>query len=141
MTRLLLLSFALLAFAIAAAAQQANPPQNSTSKKTAEQTMSGSRPSISSSKPTQHITGCLEQQNGEYILREKNGKVANVTSTLSLASQVGHEVTAAGSWQPNTNSTAGTPPKGGAAGEVIDNPNQLLVVSRLKILSNTCKHQ
>jgi hypothetical protein len=139
MTRLLLLSAALLAFSVAGLAQQPSSPQGSTAKQTASQTMSGSRPSISSSKQTQHITGCLQQQNGEYVLKEKDGKIANVTSTLDLASQVGHEVTATGTWQPNTTATAGIPPKGGAQGEVVDNPNQLLQVGHMKIVSKSCK--
>jgi hypothetical protein len=139
MSRIFLLCFSLLAFALGGLAQQSSSPQNSTSKQTAEQTMSGSRPVSSSAKQTQHITGCLARQNGEYVLREKSGKVANVTSTLDLGSQVGHEVTATGTWQPNTTPTAGIPPKGGAKGEVVDNPNQLLVIGHMKILSATCK--
>lgn len=139
MTRLLLLTFSLLAFAAISFGQQSNSPQSSTAKQTAEQTMTGSRAVSSSSKQTQHITGCLQQQNGEYVLREKDGKVANVTSTLNLASQVSHEVTATGTWQPNTTATAGIPPKGHAKGEIVDNPNQLLEIGQLKILSKTCK--
>jgi hypothetical protein len=139
MTRLLLLTVSLLTFAAIGFGQQPNSPQRSTAKQTAEQTMTGSRAVSSSSKQTQHITGCLQQQNGEYVLREKDGKVANVTSTLNLASQVGHEVTATGTWQPNTMATADTASKGGAKGEVVDNPNQLLEIGQLKILSKTCK--
>ena len=136
MNRLVLLTFSLLAFTASGLAQQPGNSQNSTSKKTAEQTMSGSRAVSSSAKQTQHITGCLQQQNGQYVLQEKHGKLANVTSTLDLASQVGHEVTATGTWQPNT---AGRPPKGESKGEVVDNPDQLLVIGHLKILSNSCK--
>lgn len=139
MTRLVLLTFSLVAFAASGFAQQSGNAQSSTSKQTAEQTMTGSRSVSSSAKQTQHITGCLQQQNGEYVLREKDGKVANVTSTLNLASQVGHEVTATGTWQPNTTPTAGIPPKGGAKGEVVDNPNQLLEIGHLKIVSKQCK--
>ncbi|HEV2117926.1 MAG TPA: hypothetical protein VGR48_17960 [Terriglobales bacterium] len=136
MSRLLLLSFSLLAFSMSGLAQQSNSSQSSTSKKTAEQTMTGSRFVSSSSKQTQHITGCLERQNGQYILRERGGKVANVTSTLDLASQVGHEVTASGTWQPRSN--AETPNEQNKNG-VVDNPNQLLEIGHLKIRSNTCK--
>lgn len=139
MKRPVLLTFLVLAFAASGLGQQSSNPQSSTAKKTAEQTMSGSRPVSSSAKQTQHITGCLQQQNGEYVLREKDGKIANVTSTLDLASQVGHEVTATGTWQPNTTITAGIPPKGGSKGEVVDNPNQLLVVGHMKIVAKTCK--
>jgi hypothetical protein len=139
MTRLLLLSSLLFAFAISGLAQQSSSAQGSASNKTAEQTMTGSRAVSSSSKQTQHLTGCLEKQNGEYILREKDGKVANVTSRLDLASQVGHEVTARGTWQPNATPTAGTAPRSGAKGEMVDNPNQLLEIGHLKIRSNTCK--
>ncbi|HEU5335590.1 MAG TPA: hypothetical protein VFU27_06485 [Terriglobales bacterium] len=138
MMRLVLLTSSLLAFAVSGMAQQSSNPQSSTSKQTAEQTMSGSRPVSSSAKQTQHITGCLQQQNGEYVLKEKDGKVANLTSTLDMASQVGHEVTATGTWQPNTTPTAGIPPKGGAKGEVVDNPNQLLVVGHMKIVAKKC---
>jgi hypothetical protein len=139
MSRTLLLSFSLLAFSLSGLAQQSNSSQSSTSKKTAEQTMSGSRSVSSSSKQTQHITGCLEKQNGQYVLREKGGKVANVTSTLDLASQVGHEVTATGSWRPNTTPGAAMPPGGDAKGELVDNPSQSLDIGHLKIRSNTCK--
>lgn len=139
MKRLVLLAISIFAFALCGLAQQSSSPQNSTSKKTAEQTMTGSRAVSSSAKQTQHITGCLQQQNGEYVLKEKDGKVANLTSTLDLASQVGHEVTATGTWQPNTTPSAGIPPKGGAKGEVVDNPNQLLEVGHLKILAQKCK--
>ena len=62
-----------------------------------------------------------------------------MTSTLNMASQVSHEVTATGTWQPNTTATAGIPPKGHAKGEIVDNPNQLLEVGQLKILCKTCK--
>lgn len=136
MSRLVLLSLSLFAFSISGLAQQSNSSQSSTSKKTAEQTMSGSRSVSSSSKQTQHITGCLEKQNGEYVLKEKDGKIANVTSKLDLASQVGHEVTATGTWQPR--STAETPNESPKS-EVVDNPNQLLEIGHLKIRSNTCK--
>ena len=139
MNRLALLTLLLLAFAVGSLAQQPSSPQSSTSKQTAEQTMSGSRPVSSSAKQTQHITGCLQKQNGQYVLKEKDGKIANVTSRLDLGSQVGHEVMAAGTWQPNTTATAGMPPNGGAKGEVVDNPNQLLEIGHLKILSTTCK--
>ena len=134
MRRLLLLSFLLLAFSLSALAQQSS--QSSSSKKTAEQTMSGSRSVSSSSKQTQHITGCLQKQNGQYVVKEKDGKVANVTSTLDLASQVGHEVTATGTWQPRSNAET---PKESAKSEVVDNPNQLLEIGHLKIRSNNCK--
>jgi hypothetical protein len=136
MSRLLLLSFALLTFSISGLAQQSNSSQSSTSKKTADQTMSGGRPSNSSSRQTQHITGCLEKQNGEYVLKEKDGKIANVASRLDLASQVGHEVTATGTWQPRSNAET---PNESAKSEVVDNPNQLLEIGHLKIHSNTCK--
>jgi hypothetical protein len=136
MSRLLLLSFALMAFFISGLAQQSNSSQSSTSKKTAQQTTAGSRSVSSNSKQTQHITGCLEKQNGQYVLKEKDGKVANVTSRLDLASQVGHEVTATGTWQPR--SSAETPNEN-AKSEVVDNPNQLLEVGHLKIRSNNCK--
>ena len=136
MSRLLLLCFSLLAFSLIGLAQQSNSSQSSTAKKTAEQTMAGSRPSNSSSKQTQHITGCLEKQNGQYVVKEKDGKVANVTSTLDLASQVGHEVTATGTWQPRSSAET---PKESAKSEVVDNPNQLLEIGHLKIRSNNCK--
>ena len=136
MSRLLLLSFSLLAFSISGLARQSNSSQSSTSKKTAEQTMTGSRSVSSSSKQTQHITGCLEKQNGQYILREKDGKIANVTSTLDLASQVGHEVTATGSWQPRSNAET---PNEQNKNDVVDNPNQLLEIGHLRIRSSTCK--
>ena len=136
MSRLLLFFVLLLAFAISSPAQQSNPGQNSTAKKTAEQTMAGSRSVSSSSKQTQHITGCLQKQNGEYAIREKNGKIANVTSTLDLASQVDHEVTATGTWQPRSDAET---PNSSAKHEVVDNPNQLLEIGHLKILANTCK--
>lgn len=138
MTRLLLLLSLLFAFSISGLAQQSSSAQGNTSNKTHEQTTSGSRAVSSSSKQTRHITGCLEKQNGQYILREKDGKVANVTSRLDLASQVGHEVTATGTWQPNTTPTAGTAPRSGVKGEMVDNPNQLLEIGHLKIRSNTC---
>ena len=136
MSRLLLLSFSLLAFSLSGLAQQSSSSQSSTAKKTAEQTMSGSRSVSSSSKQTQHVTGCLEKQNGQYVLKEKDGKVANVTSRLDLASQVGHEVTATGTWQPRSNAET---PKESAKSEVVDNPNQLLEIGHLRIRSNTCK--
>ncbi|HKC71296.1 MAG TPA: hypothetical protein VKB60_06720 [Terriglobales bacterium] len=136
MSRLLLLSFSLLAFSLIGMAQQSNSSQSPTSKKTAEQTMTGSRSVSSSSKQTQHITGCLQKQNGQYVLKEKDGKVANVTSRLDLASQVGHEVTAAGTWQPRSNAET---PNESAKGEVVDNPNQLLEIGHLRIRSNNCK--
>lgn len=136
MSRLLLFFVLLLAFAISSPAQQSNPGKNSTAKKTAEQTMAGSRSVSSSSKQTQHITGCLQKQNGEYAIREKNGKIANVTSTLDLASQVDHEVTATGTWQPRSNAET---PNSSAKHEMVDNPNQLLEIGHLKILANTCK--
>ncbi|HKW27599.1 MAG TPA: hypothetical protein VJN48_17565 [Terriglobales bacterium] len=136
MSRLLLLSLSLLAFCISGLAQQSDSSQTSTSKKTAEQTMTGSRSVPSSSKQTQHITGCLEKQNGQYVLKEKDGKVANVTSTLDLASQVGHEVTATGTWHPRSNAET---PNENPKGEVVDNPNQLLEIGHLKIRSNNCK--
>lgn len=136
MSRLLLLFFSLLAFSMSGLAQQSNSSQSSTSKKTAKQTMTGSRSVSSNSKQTQHITGCLERQNGQYILREKGGKVANVTSTLDLASQVGHEVTATGTWQPRSNAET---PNEQNKNEVVDNPNQLLEIGHLKIRSTSCK--
>lgn len=136
MSRLLLVAFSLLAFSLGVLAQQSNSSQSSTSKKTAEQTMAGSRSVSSSSKQTQHITGCLEKQNGEYVLKEKDGKIANVTSRLDLGSQVGHEVTATGTWQPR--SIAETPNESPKS-EVVDNPNQLLEIGHLKIRSNNCK--
>src|SRR5690348_15384622 len=136
MIRLLLLTVSLLTFAAIGFGQQSNSPQRSTTKQTAEQTMTGSRAVSSSSKQTQHITGCLQQQNGDYVLKEKDGKVAHVTSTLNLASQVGHEVTATGTWQPRSNAET---PKESAKSEVVDNPNQLLEIGHLKIRSNNCK--
>ncbi|HKW25504.1 MAG TPA: hypothetical protein VJN48_06950 [Terriglobales bacterium] len=136
MSRLLLLSFSLLAFSLSGLAQQSSSSQSSTAKKTAEQTMSGSRSVSSSSKQTQHVTGCLEKQNGQYVLKEKDGKVANVTSRLDLASQVGHEVTATGTWQPRSNAET---PNESAKSEAVDNPNQLLEIGHLRIRSNTCK--
>jgi hypothetical protein len=139
MSRLLLLLFSLLAFAIGGPAQSSNQTQNSTAGKTAEQNMSGSRSSNGGSKQTQHITGCLEKQNGQFVLREKDGRIANVTSTLDLASQVGHEVTAIGTWQPSTTPSAGMPPNFSAKGRAVDNPNQLLEIGHLKIRSTVCK--
>ncbi len=136
MNRLPLLSFSLLAFSLSGLAQQPNPRQTSTSKKTSDQTMSGSRSASSSSKQMQHISGCLQKQNGQYVLKEKDGKVANVTSRLDLASQVGHEVTATGTWQLRSNAET---PDEGAKGEAVDNPNQSLEIGHLKIHSNTCK--
>src|SRR5205823_4851259 len=53
------------------------------------------------------IKGCIVQQGGNYMLQEKGGKMANISSTQDLSAHVGHSVKLHGDWSNSSASTSG----------------------------------
>ena len=45
------------------------------------------------------LKGCIQSQNGGYMLEKKGGKMAMLTSSQDLSAHVGHMVKVPGMWQ------------------------------------------
>ncbi len=77
--------------------QGTNSTQGSTSGSMSSD--SGMNNSGKKMKGEKAITGCIRSDNGNYMLEEKNGKMAKLNSSQDLSAHVGHTVKVHGTWQ------------------------------------------
>jgi hypothetical protein len=118
-------------FAAAAFAQPAT--QGATSNSGSSSAMQGGMSNSSSmgtsgSKKMHKIEGCVEQANGQYMLKTKHGKDIPLTGQ-DVAAHDGHTVVLTGTWE---NSTMGETSSTASASHAFD-------VTNVRMVSDTCK--
>ena len=59
-----------------------------------------------SNKGEKKIKGCVQSQNGQYVLETKKGSV--LLAGQDVSAHVGHEVTVKGTWENNSSANAGS---------------------------------
>lgn len=107
------------------------------------------------------LKGCIQSQNGGYVLQEKDGKMAMLNSSQDLSAHVGHTVKVHGMWEngssnsgsmsSGSNSSATTPSSsstmpsnsesGSSMGSMgkMDHSGQSFMVNKLDMVSDQCK--
>jgi hypothetical protein len=76
------------------------------------------------------LKGCIESQNGQYVLKTKKGKDIALTGN-DVSSQVGHEVVVHGMW-------SGSAAAAGAPDSNVSNAPHEFDVTAYDLISNTC---
>lgn len=125
----------------------------------------GSMNSMGSMKGEKTLKGCIESENGGYMLEEKHGKEVMLSSSQDLSAHVGHEVKVHGMWQngsmgsssgsmtPNSSGSMNSNPSsnsgsmastsssnGQMSGQgMSDHNGQTFMVSKIDMVSTQCK--
>lgn len=108
------------------------------------------------------LKGCIQSQNGGYVLQEKDGKMAMLNSSQDLSAHVGHTVKVHGMWEKSGSSNSGSMSSGsnsnattssssttmpnnsqsdsamGSMGSM-DHSGQSFMVNKLDMVSDQCK--
>jgi len=122
--------------------------QSSPSSSSGSMSQGSASDTSGSKKGEKKLKGCIESQNGQYVLREKNGNEVQLTGSSDLASHVGHEVTVHGNYEAGSGSSAGSKSNEkmpSASGSPTANPGssattgQQFMVDKIDHESSTCK--
>lgn len=81
------------------------------------------------------VKGCIQSENGSYVLQAEHGKVYNLSGGTDLAGHVGHEVKVHGTL---SDSSAVSSPSSSAA-SAGSTSQGTLTVSSIEMVSDTCK--
>ncbi len=106
---------------------------SSSTQGTADQT-SGSK-SAEAGTREHKLKGCLESENGAYVIREKSGKEVAVTGSADMSQYVNHEVVAHGTWSSGAgaaSSSTSDMSKGSAS-------EKQFTATKINSVSDTCK--
>jgi hypothetical protein len=130
-----------LIFGLAALAQNPSPsdPQSSTSpsaqpsQSTSETSSQSQTAEPSSSQKETKLKGCLQSENGKYILQEKNGKTVELTGQ-DLSAHVGQTVKVEG-----TRSAASESLPAGTGQPSAGSSNEQFTVTKIDKVSDTCE--
>lgn len=94
------------------------------------------------------LKGCIQSENGKYMLEEKNGKMAMLKSSEDLSAHVGHEVKVHGMWQNGMSADASAGGgmsnssgnmSGSMSSDKADHAGKIFMVGKLDMVSDTCK--
>lgn len=94
------------------------------------------------------LQGCIQSENGKYMLQEKNGKMAMLKSSEDLSAHVGHEVKVHGMWQNGMSADASAgggmsnssgSMSGSMSSDKTDHAGKIFMVGKLDMVSDTCK--
>jgi hypothetical protein len=88
-----------------------------------------------SSKGEKKIKGCVESQNGQYVLMTKKGNVALAGQDVSA--HVGHEVQLKGTWDNSSSSTSSSAAASSSGGDSLSKGT--FNVTDVKMESENCK--
>jgi hypothetical protein len=101
----------------------------------------GSMNSSDNMKGEKTLKGCIESANGSYMLQEKHGKSAMLSSSQDLSAHVGHMVKVHGMWQAGTSSanSGSMGSTSSANGGTPDHNGQTFMVDKLDMVSTQCK--
>jgi hypothetical protein len=87
-----------------------------------------------SNKGEKKIKGCVESQNGQYVLLTKKGNVALAGQDVSA--HVGHEVSLKGTWDQSGANANASPTASSSGGEAL---SKTFNVTEVKMESEQCK--
>src|SRR5438270_5400441 len=91
-------------------------PGSMSGQSTAGQSTSTTGTTSSSTNTGKTLKGCIVSQGGNYMLQEKNGKMANLQSSQDLSSEVGKAVKIHGDWQKGVAASSSTSSNAGVSG-------------------------
>ena len=94
----------------------------------------GATANTNSNKGEKKLKGCVESQNGQYVLMTKKGNVALAGQDVSA--HVGHEVSVKGTWESGGSNANASPSASSSGGEALA---KTFNVSEVKMESDQCK--
>jgi hypothetical protein len=95
----------------------------------------GATTNTNSNKDEKKLKGCVESQNGQYVLMTKKGNVALAGQDVSA--HVGHEVSVKGTWDNSGSNNANASPTASSSGEA--SSKGTFNVAEVKMESEQCK--
>ncbi len=96
----------------------------------------GANTNTNSDKGEKKLKGCVESQNGQYVLMTKKGNVALAGQDVSA--HVGHEVSVKGTWDNSGSNNANASPTAGSSGSEASSRGTFNV-TEVKMESEQCK--